>query len=52
MHKKITTSHTTSRTSTHHNNHTSKECVVEYLGEEEEYLVEEEAKLCAITMDN
>ena len=46
-------SHTTSRTSTHHNNHTHKEGVVETLEEEEdEDLAEEEVKLHAITMHN
>ena len=51
--KNITTNHTTSRTSTHHSNHTRREGVVETSDEEvgEEDLVEEEAKLCAITMD-
>ena len=49
-HNKITTS----RTNTHHKNHTNREGVVENLEEEveEEDLVEEEAKLHAITMEN
>ena len=53
-HNKITTSHTTGRTSIQHNNHNPREVVVETSeGEvEEEDLVEEEAKLRAITMDN
>ena len=45
---------TTSRISTCHSNHTRKEGVVETSEEEveEEYLVEEDAKLHAITVDN
>ena len=45
---------TTSRISTHPSNHTRKEGVVETLEEEveEEDLVEEEAKLRSIIMDN
>ena len=51
---KIPISHSTSRTNTHHSNHTRKEGVVENSEEEveEDDLVEEEAKLRAITVDN
>ena len=54
MRNKTPINHTTSRTNTHHSNHTRTEGVVETLEEEveEEDLVEEEAKLRAITMDN
>ena len=47
-------SHTTSRTSTHHSNHTRREGVVETSEEEveEEDLVEGDVKLCAVTLDN
>ena len=53
-HNKIPIGHTASRTSTHHSNHTCREGVVETSEEEveEEDLVEEEAKLRAITLDN
>ena len=54
MCKKDPIFHTTIRTSTHHNKDTHKEGVAENLEEEveEEDLVEEEAKLHAITIDN
>ena len=53
MHSKITISCTINRTSTPRINHTPKEGVVETLEvEEEEYLVEEEVKLHAITVEN
>ena len=54
MRNKTPISHTTNKTSTHHNNHTRREGVVETLEEEveEEDLVEEEAKLRAIIVDN
>ena len=54
MHNKTPINHTTSRTSTHHNNHTHREGVAETSEEEveEEGLVEEEVKLRVITVDN
>ena len=54
MHSKTPISKTTNRTSTHINNYTLREGVVENLEEaaEEEVLVEEEVKLHAITMEN
>ena len=53
-HKKTPINHTTNRTSTQHNNHTRMEGVVETSEEEveEEDLVEEEAKLHDITVEN
>ena len=47
-------SHTTNRTSTHHNSHIRREGVVENSEKEVEEvdLVEEEAKLLAITVEN
>ena len=53
-HNKITIICITNRISTHHNNYTCKEGVVETseAKEEEEDLVEEEVRLHAITVDN
>ena len=53
-HNKTPISDTTSRTSTHHSNHTRREGVAETLEEEVETkdLAEEEVKLHAIAVDN
>ena len=54
MHNKPRISHTTKKTSTHHNSHTRREGVAETSEEEVEAedLVEAEVKLRAITVDN
>ena len=52
MHHRTNINRNISTISTHNSNHTLREGVVETSEEEEEDLVEEEAKLRAITMDN